>query len=212
MRTPIAFVPALRFAQCYLLPISLPISRPFSFPLMPRSSLRFKLCLALCCASLPALAHQAGAEQAGRGAVAAGQVQAAAASSVREAERQRAQALTQRDVDALRRLIAGDYYHVETNGRVRTKTEFLQALARDEYSIRAYGVDEMEIRIVDGGTAIVTGTYRVTTVDLPSTPQRGRYVRVWTRNADGWRNALHQGTQIRTVASHPADPTARALQ
>ena len=96
---------------------------------------------------------------------------------------------------------------------MRTKAEFLQALARDEYRIRGYGVDEMEIRVVDdGGTAIVTGTYRATSMDPPSTPLRGRYVRVWTRHPDGWRNALHQGTQLHTVASRPSEAPARALQ
>lgn len=174
--------------------------------------MRTTIALALCLAAVPlsSSATQAAPEPAVRGATAPSQVPAA---GVREAERLRAQALAQRDIETLRRLISGDYYHVESNGRVRTKTEFLQALARDEYRIRGYGVDEMEIRVVDdGGTAIVTGTYRATSVEPPATPLRGRYVRIWTRHPDGWRNALHQGTQLHTVASRPSDAPARALQ
>lgn len=175
--------------------------------------MRATIALALCLTVLPlsSSATQAALEPAARGAVAA--PSQAPAAGVREAERLRAQALTQRDVEALRRLISGDYYHVESNGRVRTKAEFLQALARDEYRIRGYGVDEMEIRVVDdGGTAIVTGTYRATSMDPPATPLRGRYVRVWTRHPDGWRNVLHQGTQLHTAASRPSEAPARALQ
>jgi len=138
----------------------------------------------------------------------------AAANGVREAERQRTQALNGRDIELLRRLIGGNYHHVETNGRLRTKTEFLQALARDEYRIRNYEVENMDIEMADnGGMAIVTGTYRASRQDTANTqPVRGRYVRVWTREADGWRNALHQGTEIRTAAARPAEPNARQLQ
>lgn len=138
----------------------------------------------------------------------------AAANGVREAERQRAQALNARDIELLRRLIGGNYHHVETNGRLRTKTEFLQALARDEYRIRNYEVEDMDIELADnGGLAIVTGTYRASRQDLASAqPVRGRYVRVWTRHPDGWRNALHQGTEIRTATTHPAEQNARQLQ
>jgi ketosteroid isomerase-like protein len=138
----------------------------------------------------------------------------AAANGVREAERQRTQALNGRDIELLRRLIGGNYHHVETNGRLRTKTEFLQALARDEYRIRNYEVEDMDIELADNGaTAIVTGTYRASRQDPANTqPVRGRYVRIWTRQPDGWRNALHQGTEIKSAASRPAEPNARQLQ
>lgn len=132
--------------------------------------------------------------------------------SVREAERQRSQALNGRDIELLRRLIGGNYHHVETNGRLRSKTEFLQALARDEYRIRNYEVEEMDIDLVDDGeVAIVTGTYRASRPDLvDGQPLRGRYVRVWTRHPEGWRIALHQGTEIRTAAGRAAAPDPRA--
>ena len=133
---------------------------------------------------------------------------------MREAERQRAVALNGRDIEMLRRLIGGNYRHIETNGRLRTKTEFLQALARDEYRIRNYEVEDMDIEMLkDGEVALVTGTYRAARPDLGGgQPLRGRYVRIWTRHPEGWRNALHQGTEIRTAATRAAEPDARALQ
>ncbi|NNG23312.1 nuclear transport factor 2 family protein [Telluria aromaticivorans] len=157
---------------------------------------RLLLLPAVCCAFLPVpvMAAEAGADEPVR--------TVSATAGVREAERLRAVALGQRDIDVLRRLISGDYYHVESNGRVRSKTEFLQALARNEFRLRDYGVDDMEINMVDqGGTAIVTGTYRVTVEERQAAqPKRGRYVRIWTRHPEGWRNALHQSTEIRPVA------------
>lgn len=156
---------------------------------------------ALCLQAAPAAASDAS----GRGAT--------ANAGVREAERQRTQALNGRDIDLLRRLISGNYRHVETNGRLRTKTEFLQALARDEYRIRNYEVEDMDVELLDNGdVAIVTGTYRAARPDLGGQALRGRYVRVWTRHPEGWRMSLHQGTEIRPAATAVAGPDARVLQ
>ena len=157
------------------------------------------LCLAGLCLSLPAAASDPAAHNRTLG--------------VREAERKRALALNERDIELLRRLIGGNYRHVETNGRLRSKTEFLQALARDEYRIRHYALEDMEVELVDDSVAIVTGTWRAARFELGAgQPLRGRYVRVWTRRPEGWRIALHQGTEIRTVVAQPARQEVRALQ
>ena len=167
--------------------------------------MRFLSALLLClCASLPAGARPGSASAAG---VARASVPASAIGSVKAAEALRAEAVAKRDVNALRRLIGGEYYHVETNGRVRSKTEFLQQVGRDEYEFHSYAVDDMEIRLAaDGRSAIVTGR-QVARTRADGRPEqwRGRYLRIWVRDGDGWRNTLHQGTEIRNntaLASH----------
>ncbi|KFC74443.1 nuclear transport factor 2 family protein [Massilia sp. LC238] len=154
----------------------------------------------LCLASLLLPFHAAASDAAARDA----------RLGVREAERQRALALNERDIELLRRLMGGNYRHVETNGRLRSKTEFLQALARDEYRIRNYGLEDMEVEVVNEDVAIVTGTWRAARLDLGAAqPLRGRYVRVWTRQPEGWRISLHQGTEIKTAAAQPAKSDSR---
>lgn len=154
----------------------------------------------LCLASLLLPFHAAASDAAARDA----------RLGVREAERQRALALNERDIELLRRLMGGNYRHVETNGRLRSKTEFLQALARDEYRIRNYGLEDMEVEVVNEDVAIVTGTWRAARLDLGTAqPLRGRYVRVWTRQPEGWRISLHQGTEIKTAAAQPAKSDTR---
>ena len=119
--------------------------------------------------------------------------------ALRDAERLLAEAVATGDADALRDLIATDYYHVETNGRVRTRSEFMQVLARDEYEFRSYSNVSMEIQLLNSGhTAIVRGRMQA---DLQPAGRprefRGRYVRVWQLQTDGWRNTMMQSTEIR---------------
>ncbi|WP_137171802.1 nuclear transport factor 2 family protein [Massilia sp. HP4] len=121
--------------------------------------------------------------------------------ALRAAEQQRADAVAIRDIATLRKLISGDYYHVETSGRARTKTEFLQLLARGEFEFRSYEVDDMEIRMLDNGrAALVTGRFRAETQGAKRPREiRGRYVRMWVLGPEGWRNTMQQSTEIRPL-------------
>lgn len=150
--------------------------------------------------SQPGMPKSASAGTAGSGAASGAGAAAGDLAALRAAEQRRAQAVANRDVASLRKLISGDYYHVETGGRARTKTEFLQLLSRDEFEFRSYEVDDMEIRLLDNGrAALVTGRFRA---ELQGANRlRGRYVRMWVLGPDGWRNTVQQSTEIRPLAS-----------
>lgn len=169
------------------------------------------LCLAFAAVLLPASSHAFDAAGAASGAMAGPSAAPRETAAIRDAERKRAAAVASGDIDTLRALIGGEYYHVESNGRVRTKTEFLQALMRDEFRISGYGLDDMEITVLGSGrAAIVTGRFHAQMQGSPTPRQfRGRYVRVWTLQPDGWRNTLHQSTEIRPAGT--AAPEARPL-
>lgn len=133
------------------------------------------------------------------------------AAALRVAEQQRADAVAARDISTLRKLIGGDYYHVETSGRARTKTEFLQLLTRAEFEFRSYEVDDMEIRMLDNGrAALVTGRFRAM-MQGANRPRevRGRYVRMWVLGPEGWRNTMQQSTEIRPLAA-PCEPRTQS--
>lgn len=151
----------------------------------------------------PASAHpDTAAPTAALPAVAAREIAA-----VRDAERKRVHAVVNRDIDLLRNLISGEYYHVESNGRVRTKTEYLQALGRDEFKVSAYDIDDVEIKLLGAGrAAVVTGRFQAQIRGLNMSRQlRGRYVRIWSLQPEGWRNTLHQSTEIRPAAAQTAE-------
>jgi len=113
-------------------------------------------------------------------------------------ERQRAQAILRRDIATLRNLMDRQYHHVESRGRIRSKTELLTAFERDEMRFRMYEIESSEVQLLDGGgAALVTGTFRSVLAGASARPFRGRYARIWVRQPDGWKNTFHQTTEIR---------------
>jgi hypothetical protein len=122
-------------------------------------------------------------------------------------ERQRAAAILRRDIPTLRMLMDRQYHHVESRGRARSKTELLTALDRDEFRFLIYETESSQIQVLDGGAAaIVTGVFRSQQAGRGAKLFRGRYVRVWVRQPDGWKNTFHQTTEIRPAQdSCPCD-------
>ena len=135
------------------------------------------------------------------GAAAAKERAGAAASSAIEPtlltlEKQRSDAIVKADIATLRSLMDRYYRHVESRGRVRSKTELLTALERRELRFVSYENESTEVQVLDGGkVAVVAGVFR--SRQESGKPFRGRYVRVWVRESNGWKNTFHQGTEIR---------------
>lgn len=113
-------------------------------------------------------------------------------------ERQRATAILQRDIPALRALMDRQYSHIESRGRARSKTELLTSLDRGQIRFRVYENESFEVQVLDaGGAALVTGIFRSQLAEANAKPFRGRFVRVWVKGEDGWKNTYHQTTEIR---------------
>ena len=117
-------------------------------------------------------------------------------------ERQRAAAILQRDIPALRALMDRRYAHIESRGRARSKTELLTALERGDIRFKVYENESTDVQLLDDGdAALVTGIFRSAAAEGSAKTFRGRYVRVWVRQADGWKNTYHQATEIRPAQS-----------
>ena len=112
-------------------------------------------------------------------------------------EAERAEALVQADIGKLQAITADDYVHVEANGRLRDKAGFLNAMRADGLRFSSYDLADNLIRVF-GETAVVTGVFTNEMVrpDGEHVGRTGRHCRVYVRQADGWRNVLHQATEV----------------
>lgn len=123
-------------------------------------------------------------------------------------EKIRESAMARGDITLLKSLFSDYYYHVESNGRVRSKTQLLLSMQRGEFEFQSYTVDEVEVRL-SGVTAITIGRFTVTReVGLEQKKYSGRFMRVWERDGNRWRNTMHQATEVKPAA---ANSTAVAL-
>jgi len=112
-------------------------------------------------------------------------------------EAMRVRALLNADLAVLDRITARDYVHVDSNGRRRSKTEFLDGLARSEFRFESLAIDENHVRIA-GPVAIVTGCYHneIRTREGLQPVKHARHIRVYVKDGGLWRNIAHQATQI----------------
>jgi ketosteroid isomerase-like protein len=112
-------------------------------------------------------------------------------------EAKRVRALLNADIAALDQITAQDYVHVESNGRRRSRSEFLDGLARSEYRFESFVIDENHVRIV-GPVAIVTGCYHneIRTREGLQPAKYARHIRVYVKDGGRWRNIAHQATQV----------------
>jgi ketosteroid isomerase-like protein len=133
-------------------------------------------------ASLPLRAQGAGA------AAPASQGQDSSAErAIRQAERDRREAMLRGDVQALGGLLAEDYLGTGARGRVRTKAEVLAQYRSSAVKYESINEDDVKIRIY-GTAAVVTGRTRSKgKEDGKSFGGEHRFTRVWVQHQGRWQ-------------------------
>jgi ketosteroid isomerase-like protein len=116
---------------------------------------------------------------------------------IRELEALRAEAIVQSDVASLRQMTGDEYRHIDARGQLRSKEEFLESLSGGLTHYTLYRVTDNTV-VVEGDVAIVTGRFYNEQLQANGTiiAKSGRHVRVYVRRNAGWRNIVHQGTEI----------------
>ncbi|WP_375786974.1 nuclear transport factor 2 family protein [Bradyrhizobium sp. Pha-3] len=116
---------------------------------------------------------------------------------IHELEARRAEAIVQGDVVALHQITSNAYQHIDACGQLRGKEAFLDSLSDGEARYTLYRVTDNTI-VLEGDVAIVTGRFYNEQVQTNGTiiSKSGRHVRVYVRRIAGWRNIVHQGTEI----------------
>ena len=128
-------------------------------------------------ASAAALAQNSGAEQ-----------------EVRKLVSEMDRAVVKNDVAYFERVLADDYVFAGTDGRAKTRAEVLAEIRREAekptYKVTANTSEDVRVR-VSGDMAVVTSTFRMTTVGPESNPwephdDTGRYTTVLQRRGGRW--------------------------
>lgn len=117
--------------------------------------------------------------------------------SILAVERERWRALTEADTNTLKSLLGRNYYHIDSGGRLRSKTEFLQAIERGDFVQMKFSSSNHEIEI-EGPMAIIRGLCSIEQQSNSSSDKYIlRYVRVWQLISGRWVNTMHQTTRIK---------------
>jgi hypothetical protein len=113
-----------------------------------------------------------------------------------ELEERRARALVAADLAVLDALMAPDYIHVDWNGTIRTKDEFLADLMLGRVAFELLEIVENHVTVI-GDVAYVAGTYFniVRENQLRPAPKYARHLRVYARNRASWQLVAHQATE-----------------
>lgn len=117
---------------------------------------------------------------------------------VSQVENERVQALLQQDFAALERIMADECLHVESNGTIRAKAQFIAAFKAGEFAFDSFNIEENSIRIYEE-TAVVIGRYsnRIRTGGNTLQTKRARHLRVYVKRAGRWQLVAHQATELK---------------
>ena len=111
-----------------------------------------------------------------------------------EMEQKRCTAILDGRIDDLEALLADDLVVVHGSGKIDTKSSFL-ALARSGQYV-GWRETDLKVKVYDG-VAVVTG-HRSVQVRRPDVERsvEARFVTVWVKHGDAWRNILSQSSNI----------------
>jgi len=107
------------------------------------------------------------------------------------------EAFRARDRDAMMRILADDFRHVDAVGAVVNRKRFVDALIGAEWRIRSIGFERIEVHEIDQ-LAVVTGIQSAE-VELPDgtvATSRGAFTDLFTRVDGRWRLRLAHSTEL----------------
>ncbi len=117
---------------------------------------------------------------------------------VRDAEAARLKAFLDHDVKTMAALLADEMIHVTSDGRTRTKAQFMDDFVSRPTAFSQFVTDDMEV-IVVGDVAVTRGRYHNLVAQRPyGTPLKyARFLRVWVKRDGAWQLLSHQATEER---------------
>ena len=111
-------------------------------------------------------------------------------------EEERRQALLQRDIPTLDRLVADDYMETSPNGTIRNKSQNINDLKAGNAKLDYLNFSNLKVR-VNGNTAVVTGVVtRKGSVQGKEFSGQARYTRVYVKRDGRWQAVVAHSTPV----------------
>ena len=121
--------------------------------------------------------------------------------AVIRAEERLAQAHMDMDLATIADLLHPDYVILQPDGRTETRQAVLDSYRSGDRHWDLAQVDEMAVRLI-GETAVVTGRWRAAGQNgAKAFDYAARFLSVWVRGNEGWRNAAYQSVEIPPLQS-----------
>jgi ketosteroid isomerase-like protein len=107
------------------------------------------------------------------------------------------EAFRARDRDAMMRILADDFRHVDAGGAEVNRERFVESMIGAAWRIRSIGFERIEVHEIDG-LAVVTGIQSAG-VEMPDgtvATSRGAFTDLFTRVDGRWRLRLAHSTEL----------------
>ncbi len=119
-----------------------------------------------------------------------------AKATLEQMEKDRAQAVVKKDTATLEKMTADDYQLIDTNGKMRSKAETMDAIKSGAITIQSNDVDDLKVQVY-GNAAVVTGRSSPKgTIDGKDISGPIRFTRVYVKRNGTWQSVLFQQTRI----------------
>ena len=104
-------------------------------------------------------------------------------------------AVWEKDIPALRGILADDFVIIAANGATGGKADLLAAIASPRAVAKPFETEQVQVRVW-GDSAAVTGRFTQTvTLDGKATTATYRYTDVYVRGPQGWRAVSAHATE-----------------
>ena len=117
---------------------------------------------------------------------------------VKASEKHWAQAVVKKEYAVLSRVLADDLTYTHSDGRLDSKTNFIEALRSGKQTYTAAEHESIHVRPLGQDAAIVRIRLRMTaaTAGQTATPATFSILRVYKRNGNQWQLTAHQSARL----------------
>src|SRR5438045_4608173 len=116
--------------------------------------------------------------------------------ALEQMEKDRAQAVIKKDTATVDKMTADDYQLIDTNGKIRSKAETIDAIKSGVINLQSNDIDDVKVQVY-GNAAVVTGRSNPKgTIDGKDVTGPLRFTRVYVKRNGNWQAVLFQQTRI----------------